>query len=175
MNSILYNDRITEDNYSDFVEQIVNIFRLSSPDKYIMFSLQLDRQDCIIQLSILNNDGNKQEYEPIKMNNNSDYFYEFLDRLVSRLRDTCEIMTEDMVNLDDDHYVAFRMITKFNDLITIDGLTEGQANHLLGNGEEDVENDSSLINNKGGSSLLGVLLLITLVLISLVAVLLLVN
>lgn len=175
MNSIIFNEKITEENYTDFVEKIVSIFRISSYDKYILFSLKLEKQDCIMHLSVLRNDGDKQEFEEIRVNNNSSFFYDFLDTLVFRLREVCEITKEDIVNLDDDHYVAFRIITKYNDLITIDGLAESQANRLL-KGENSEENvDMSISGNTGGSSLSGFLFLLTFLIISFIAVVMIVD
>ena len=65
MNTILFHEKITENNYKDFVEQIMNVFRLSSFDKSILFSLWFEQSNCVMQLSILNQDGNKQEYEKV--------------------------------------------------------------------------------------------------------------
>lgn len=131
MSTILFHEKISEDNYKEYVEQIMNIFHLSSYDKSILFALRFEKSDCIMQLSILNQDGQSQEYEKVHIDSNAPYFYEFLEYLVSEFRSHCEIEKEDIVNLDDDHYVAFRMITKYNDLITMDGLTESQANRFL--------------------------------------------
>ncbi len=131
MSSIIFNEEITENNYKDFVEKIVNVFRLSNYDKYLIFGLKIEKNECIIKLSIFNSTGDRQEYEDIKMECDEKYFYIFLKYLVSQLRDNSSIKKEDIVNLDDDHFVAFRMITEHNDLVTIDGLTESQANDLL--------------------------------------------
>ncbi len=171
MNSKIFSERLTENNYKDFVEQILNVFRLSNFDKYILFSLKFEQAICVMRLSILRNDGNKQEYEEVRVDSNEPYFYEFLQYMVNQFREHCDITREDVVNLDKDHYVAFRMITKYNDLITIDGLSESQAKGLLDNSrnpQPDVK--LSIANNTGGSNILGFIFMIISLIISIITV-----
>lgn len=175
MNTVLFNEKITENNYKEYVEQIMNVFRLSSYDKSILFSLRFEKADCVMQLSILNQDGQRQEYDINHIDSNDSYFYEFLEYLVSEFRNHCEITKEDIVNLDDDHYVAFRMITKYNDLITLDGLTESQANRFLKEDKELPEVKLSIENNTGGSNMLGFILMIITLIISIASVIYLVD
>lgn len=175
MSAIIFNEEITKENYTEFVEKIVNIFRLSSSDKYILFSLKLIKQECVIDLSVLRNDGNNEVFDPIHMDSNSEYFYDFIKVLVDRLRESLEIVKEDIVNLDDDHYVAFRMITKFNDLITIDGLAESQANKILKGEKERDKVPMGISNNVGGSSVLGFLVMLTFIVLSFIAVVMIVD
>ena len=132
MDSIIFDDKITENNYKEFVSKIMDVFSLSSYDKSILFSLEFVESDCVMKLAIIHQDGNSQNYPEIRVDSNESYFFDFLNYMVSEFRNHCEITKEDIVNLDDDHYVAFRMITKYNDLITMDGLTESQANRFLG-------------------------------------------
>ena len=173
MKDILINDKITEDNYHEFVEQIVNIFRISSLDKSILFSLKIEKADCNIDLSILRNDGNKQEYERVTIDSNEPFFYDFLHFLVKSIREHLEIIKEDYVNLDDDYFVAYRMITKFNDLITFDGLTEDQAKDLLK--KETPEVKLSVSNTTGGSNIIGFIFMIVALVISITAIIFLVK
>ena len=123
-----------------------------------------------MKLSVLRNDGNKQEYEEVKVDSNEPYFYDFLDYLVKSIREHCEITREDIVNLDDDHYVAFRMITNYNDLITMDGLTETQAKKLMEKEGEKPEVKLSVTNNTGGSNLIGFLFMIIALIVSIITV-----
>lgn len=131
MNPVIFNETITEDTMMDFIHQIMDIFRLSNYQKYILFSLKVEKDDCIIRMSILNHDGVNQQYENIHMNASDSYFPSFLVNLVQAFREHCDIIREDIVNLDQDSFVALRMITEFNDLITLDGLEEDVAKELL--------------------------------------------
>ena len=171
MNSSIFNDKVTENNYQEFVEQVINVFRLSSFNRNILCSLRLDKNESFMKIKILNQEGEKQEYDEVVIDHNETYFYDFLKYFVEQIRIYCEIASEDIVNLDDDNFVAFRMITKYNDLITIDGLTEKQANSLLFHKEEEKPNiELSVTNNSGGSSLLGFLVMIITLIISIILV-----
>ena len=169
MSLTIFNEEVTENNYGDLVEKLVNIFRISSFDKYILLALKIEKSTCSIDLSILNNDGNNEKYESIKMDANSPYFHKFLRELVLTLRDNFDITKEDHVNLDDDNFVAYRMITKYNDMITIDGLSENEVKALSAK-EEPVVMDAPLTDNKGSSTLTGLVFMITFLIISFIAV-----
>ena len=174
MNSIIFKEEITENNYQDFIHQIIDIFRLSNYQKYIMFSLKIEKEECIIRMSILNHDGANQEYEDIVMNSTTSYFSSFLHLLIQELREHCEIVKEDIVNVNDKEVFAFRMITEFNDLITIDGLTEEKAKELLKEkGNPMVE--LSMSNNAGGSNILGFLFMIIVLVLSIIGVVMIVD
>ena len=110
MKSILFNEKITENNYADFVEQLVNVFRLSSFERSILFSLKFEKTICIIQLSILNQDGNRQEYEEVHVDSSESFFNDFLEHMVSAFRNHCVIVKEDIVNLDNDEWRNERLI-----------------------------------------------------------------
>lgn len=169
MSSIIFNDKITENNYGELIEQFINIFRLSNVNKYILLALKIEKSECAIRLSILNNDGNNEVYEPIKMDSNSNFFHDFLRDLITAIRENCPVTKEDTVNLDDDNFVAFRMITEFNDMVTIDGLSENEVESIRGKKEES-KGDSLIESNKGGSSLTGLLFMITFLIISFICV-----
>lgn len=131
MKSKVFSTMINEKNMQDFIHQVMDIFRISNYHKYIIFSLKIEEEDCVIRMSILNYDGVNQQYEDVHMDASSSYFPSFLMNLVQAFREHCEIIKEDIVNLDQDEYVAFRMITEYNDFVTFDGLTEEMAQTLL--------------------------------------------
>lgn len=175
MNLIMFKENITENNYGDFINQLVDIFRLSNFDKYFLLSLKIVKSECIIKLSILSSDSNNIEYDAIKMDSNSHFFHDFLKQLVLALREICEVTKEDTVNLDDDHFVCYRMITKHNDLITIDGLTSSEADCLM---EESIERKEEVdLNSKnaGSSSFIGLLFMITFLIISFIIIVSVIN
>ena len=87
MGTKIINEEITSNNYKEFVEKIVNIFRLANYDKYIILGLKIEKNECNISLSIFNSSGDRQEYDDIKMECDEKYFYVFLKYLVSQLRE----------------------------------------------------------------------------------------
>ena len=176
MSLTIFNEKVTENNYGDLIERLVNVFRISSFDKYILLALKIKKDVCSIDLSILNNDGNNEKYDSVFVDVNSSYFHKFLKELVLTLRENCEVTKEDHVNLDDDNFVAFRMITKFNDMITIDGLSENELKVLNEKEEPVITEDKVMdIDNKGSSTLTGLIFMIALLVVSFIAVVVLVD
>ena len=131
MNKKLMNEKLTKNNYGKLVDSIMEAFKGSNKEKYFFLSLKIEELKGYVNLSILDKEGKKQEYEEVILEENKDYIDAFLKELVDRLEKECKITKKDIVNLDGDNFVAFRLITNYNDLITIDGLTEEKANNLL--------------------------------------------
>ena len=146
--SILINS-LNEDNYSEYIENILNIFRLSNKESYILLNSKIESESCVLNLSIINSDGESKRFSDITFKCDSSFYSNFLDVLVSKVYNECNIVTVDSVNLDNDNYVAFRMITENNDLFTVDGLTEEYAMHLIS-----LCSDVNLTNQKSNSKLL---------------------
>lgn len=119
------------DNYQEYIEKVVNIFRLSSKDSSILFNLKIDDDKVNIHLSIIEKKGDKKDFNDIVFQYDSSFFSDFLETLVEMIARSIDITTKDIVNLDKDELVAFRMVTINNDLFTIDGLNEDDANSLL--------------------------------------------
>lgn len=113
-----------------YVDELVDLFQQSSPDKYIILGMKIDNGICNIKCSTYNSSGKESIADTVSFECNS-YFYESLKKIVLQFRINCNVVKEDIVNLDGDEYVAFRMITKNNDMFTIDGLTIDFANSLL--------------------------------------------
>lgn len=113
-----------------FVDELVNLFHQSSPDKYIILVMKIESQRCSIKLSKYNESGIDENKDTVFLECDN-HFYDCLKRMVSQFRINCKVIKEDIVNLDGDEFVAFRMITKNNDLFTIDGLTMEFASELL--------------------------------------------
>lgn len=145
MNSSLLGNTLNEDNYSDYIEKIINIFRLSSKESSILFDLKLKDYKCTIKLSIVGQNGEKEEFCDTTLKCDEVFYKDFLDVLVANFIDNVEVVTRDIVDLDDDpSLVTLRLITLNNDLFSIDGLSNDHAKKLLSL-NENVENKN---NNK---------------------------
>ena len=167
MNTKLINKKITKENYEELIDSIMNIFKMSNKEMYFFLSLKIENEKCSLNLSILNKEGTKQEYEKIEIENIKEYQEAFLKKLVERLNKECKIEKRDIVNLDGDDWVAFRMITNYNDLITIDGLEPEQAKKLF---PEEEKVNININNSKGASNLGGFLFMLTFLVISFILV-----
>lgn len=164
MEANLLNKSIEENNYEEYIEKILNIFRLSSKESSIIFSLKIKDYKCTMKLSIVRQNGDREEFSDTLFDCNEVFYQKFLDVLVSRFLGSVEVATKDIVNLDDDSLVTFRLITGNNDLFSVDGLSEEHAKYLLGLNEKDDDKYLNASNNNGiGNVWMFILMIIILV------------
>lgn len=141
-----YNE-IDKNNYNEYIEKILNIYRLSSKDSSILFNIKIENYKCYCSMSIVGRAGDKQEFLDVILDFDDKFFPEFLDVLVTRINNDVRIKVKDIVNLDDDSLVAYRMVTDNNDLFTIDGLSLEDANHFKELCSDEFQSESKGINH----------------------------
>ena len=126
MNQHLMNEKLSEDHYEDYIEKITNIFRMSNKNKSILFHLELKDS-----LSIVNQEGQKEEFTDVVIPCNQNFHQLFLASLVERMKEVAFVEMSDVLPKDENGFVTFRIITKNNDLFTISGLSEEDGESLL--------------------------------------------
>lgn len=170
MENSLLDSNLTEENYDDYIEKIFNIFRLSSKNSSIILSIDIVDSKCLIKLKIVSQNGDTKEFSDVTFKCNNAFYNDFLDSLIKRLNDNENFIINDIVNLDKDEFMTFRLVSSNNDLITIDGLTKEQANHLNKLFETDEKKEEILINNSGIANVWIFLLMIVVLVISFILI-----
>ena len=170
MENSLLDSNLTEENYDDYIEKIFNIFRLSSKSSSIILSIDIIDSKCLIKLKIVSQNGDTKEFSDVTFKCNNAFYNDFLDSLIKRLNDDENFIINDIVNLDKDEFMTFRLVSSNNDLITIDGLTKEQANHLNKLFETDEKKEEILINNSGIANVWIFLLMIVVLVISFILI-----
>lgn len=170
MENSLLDSNLTEENYDDYIEKIFNIFRLSSKNSSIILSIDIVDSKCLIKLKIVSQNGDTKEFSDVTFKCNNAFYNDFLDSLIKRLNDDENFIINDIVNLDKDEFMTFRLISSNNDLITIDGLTKEQANHLNKLFETDEKKEEILINSNGIANVWIFLLMIVVLVISFILI-----
>ena len=170
MENSLLDSNLTEENYDDYIEKIFNIFRLSSKNSSIILSVDIVDSKCLIKLKIVSQNGDTKEFSDVTFKCDNAFYNDFLDSLIKRLNDDENFIINDIVNLDKDEFMTFRLVSSNNDLITIDGLTEEQANHLNKLFETDERKEEILINNSGIANVWIFLLMIVVLVISFILI-----
>lgn len=140
-----YNE-IDKNNYNEYIEKILNIYRLSSKDSSILFNIKIENYKCYCSMSIVGRSGDKQEFSDVILDFDENFFPDFLDILVTKINNDVRIKVKDIVNLDGDSLVAYRMITENNDLFTIDGLSMEDAMHFKELCSDEFQSESKGIN-----------------------------
>ncbi len=170
MENSLLDSNLTEENYDDYIEKIFNIFRLSSKNSSIILSVDIVDLKCLIKLKIVSQNGDTKEFSDVTFKCDNAFYNDFLDSLIKRLNDDENFIINDIVNLDKDEFMTFRLVSSNNDLITIDGLTKEQANHLNKLFETDEKKEEILINNSGIANVWIFLLMIVVLVISFILI-----
>ena len=170
MENSLLDSNLTEENYDDYIEKIFNIFRLSSKNSSIILSVDIVDSKCLIKLKIVSQNGDTKEFSDVTFKCDNAFYNDFLDSLIKRLNDDENFIINDIVNLDKDEFMTFRLVSSNNDLITIDGLTKEQANHLNKLFETDEKKEVILINNSGIANVWIFLLMIVVLVISFILI-----
>lgn len=170
MENSLLDSNLTEENYDDYIEKIFNIFRLSSKNSSIILSIDIIDSKCLIKLKIVSQNGDTKEFSDVTFKCNNAFYNDFLDSLIKRLNDDENFIINDIVNLDKDEFMTFRLVSSNNDLITIDGLTKEQANHLNKLFETDEKKEEILINNSGIANVWIFLLMIVVLVVSFILI-----
>lgn len=164
MDDKLLNSNLNYENYDDYIEKIFNIFRLSDKENSVVLSISLKKEKCTTKLKIVNKFGDTKEFNDVIFKVTEEIFETFISSLIKRLNDDENFIINDIVNLDKDEYQTFRLVSKNNDLVTIDGLTKEEANKLNKLFETDEKKEELLINNNGISTS-NILILIIIVII----------
>ncbi len=124
-------DLIDKNNYYEFVEKIVDIFKLSSKTSSILFNMKISNYKVYIDLSIVDQSGEKKEYNEVIIDYDDSFYNNFLIPLVTKVNMFGNIVAKDIVNLDNDSLVTLRLISENNDLFTIDGLSKDDSSNLM--------------------------------------------
>ena len=168
------NNELNKNEYNEYIEKILNVYRLSNKDSSILFNVKIENLKCYCSMSIIGQNGDKQEFSDVIFDYDNTLFPEFINILVTKFnRDVC-VKVKDIVNLDGDSLVAYRMITDNNDLFSIDGLSLEDANKLKALCSDDFQSEAKGINqitdNHGMGSFKMFLLMIFVLAISFVGI-----
>ena len=170
MNSSLIDRNLNEDSYEEYVDKIINIFRLSSKQSSILFSVVIKDYEASIKLSIVNTEGEREEFQDVVLNCDISFYNKFLNSLITRINNNCNIVVKDIIPSSEVDLFTFRMITNNNDLFTIDGLNEDDANNMLILVENKEEKKIEVTNNQGKGNLPVFLLIILLIIVAFILI-----
>ena len=174
MKKRLIDDKLTIDNYGNYIEKIINIFRLSSKNSSILFDLKIDNYKATISLSIVSLNGEREDFKDFVTECDISFYSELLIPLINQIAKSVTINTRDIIKMPNSTLSTFRMISENNDLFTIDGLSDDDAKGLLSIFDEKEKQDSiSLINHSdsGVGNISNIIVLFGLVFLTIVIIL----
>ena len=155
MNISLIDKVLNEDTYEEYVDKIINIFRLSNKESSIVFNINIKDYKATVQLSIINNSGEKKDFSDEIFKCDDVFYKNFILSLVKEIDDKVKVIVKDIIRDDDSSLVTFRLVTDNNDIFTIERLSEDDAKSLLNYLNNDNDNNKLLTtpNNDGVGSI----------------------
>ena len=120
-------DLIDKDNYDNYIDEVVNISKTSTEKMSILYNYQFN-EDVYNDITIIDRNGNNMSYK-YKFLIDDDLFI-LLHRLVKAFYDNNDVNIVDVIDLNKDNKYTFRMITKYNDLFSINDISYNRAIEL---------------------------------------------
>ena len=120
-------DLIDKDNYDNYIDEVVNISKTSTEKMSILYNYQFN-EDVYNDITIIDRNGNNKSYK-YKFLIDDDLFV-LLNRLVKEFYDNNDVNIVDVIDLNKDNKYTFRMITKYNDLFSINDISYNRAIEL---------------------------------------------
>ena len=120
-------DLIDKDNYDNYIDEVVNISKTSTEKMSILYNYQFN-EDVYNDITIIDRNGNNRSYK-YKFIIDDELFI-LLNRLVKEFYDNNDVNIVDVIDLNKDNKYTFRMITKYNDLFSINDISYNRAIEL---------------------------------------------
>ena len=120
-------DLIDKENYDNYINEVVNISKTSTEKMSILYNYQFN-EDVYNDITIIDRNGNNRSYK-YKFIIDDELFI-LLNRLVKEFYDNNEVNVVDIIDLNKDNKYTFRMITKYNDLFSINDISYNRAIEL---------------------------------------------
>ena len=170
MENRLMEKNLTKEEYQDYLVKIVNIFRISDKRSSILYEIKIKDYQALAKLSIVNREGQREEFQDTLLDCDQDFSSFFLIPLIEKICEIVEVQTKDIVHLSSDNLVTFRIITNNNDLFTIDGLSPDDADALLSLSKQVHTNPPISIssNSDGTGNIFGLLFMIGLFMVGVI-------
>ena len=114
MENRLMEKNLTKEEYQDYLVKIVNIFRISDKRSSILYEIKIKDYQALAKLSIVNREGQREEFQDTLLDCDQDFSSFFLIPLIEKICEIVEVQTKDIVHLSSDNLVTFRIITNNN-------------------------------------------------------------
>ena len=120
-----------KNNYQDIIEKIVNLFQLSTRDVSIHFHISIQNEEVIMNSFLVQLDGEKTNFQKIKDCWNEEFYHNFLIPFLNLIYQKCFIVKTDIIPSLRKSLFTVRIITKNNDIFTIDGMNQDDSKKIF--------------------------------------------
>lgn len=119
-------------DYNSYIDSIIDIFKVSSKNESIFFDINIVYYKATVKMSVINiNGGNTDKLKTVTFDYNVDFGSHFLVPLVTKLAENINIVSHEIIKLNETNLCTLRVIVLNNDLFSINGLSYDDAKNLL--------------------------------------------
>lgn len=127
---MVVNETEKEVDYEEYVENLINISRLTTKDNSILFNLKIVQDSCLSEVILIEHKGINKQLKNDVFKCDDDFYKEFIEELIVKFYKNNDIILDDYIDMNEDNKYTYRMITENNDLLSVDGISKEYAKAL---------------------------------------------
>jgi len=118
---------VEEKDFDLYIDKIINISKLTNSYISILYNYQFS-EDLYNDITIIERDGSNKSLKYKFLID--DKLFTFLGKLITKFYENNDITTIDIIDLNVDNKYTFRMISRYNDMFTINDISYERASEF---------------------------------------------
>ena len=118
---------VEEKGFDLYIDKIINISKLTNSYISILYNYQFS-EDLYNDITIIERDGSNKSLKYRFLID--DKLFTFLGKLITKFYENNDITTIDIIDLNVDNKYTFRMISRYNDMFTINDISYERASEF---------------------------------------------
>jgi hypothetical protein len=118
---------VEEKDFDLYIDKIINISKLTNSYISILYNYQFS-EDLYNDITIIERDGSNKSLKYRFLID--DKLFTFLGKLITKFYENNDITTIDIIDLNVDNKYTFRMISRYNDMFTINDISYERASEF---------------------------------------------
>lgn len=120
-----------KNDYQKLYDKIVNLFQLSTENVSIHFHISIQNENVIIDSFLINLNGEKTNFQKMYDLWNEEFYHDFLLPFLVLIYQKCFVVKTDIIPSIRESLYTIRILTKNNDIFTIDGINQEDSKRLF--------------------------------------------
>ena len=120
-----------KNDYQKLYDKIVNLFQLSTENVSIHFHISIQNENVIIDSFLINLSGEKTNFQKMYDLWNEEFYRDFLLPFLILIYQKCFVVKTDIIPSIRKSLYTIRILTKNNDIFTIDGINQEDSKRLF--------------------------------------------
>ena len=146
MSSSLLSIPINKDSYEDLIDKYIGIFGVSSPTRSIVSKIAIGQERAEMSLTILDiESGESSVCEDVVFVNDESFYEKFIKVLIRRLNSDIHVVSNNIMDTEDENSVVYKIVTENNDIVTVEYLDRKMANEILDSLDRNESNEKKLL------------------------------